>query len=74
MHLTKKIKINPTEEQVDVLWQLSEQCRCLYNFVLAERKKRFLSQNALWTGYQKFSDNLRQTGLQMDTCIMQISR
>ena len=38
MHLTKKIKINPTEEQVDVLWQLSEQCRCLYNFALAERK------------------------------------
>ncbi|AKB17514.1 transposase [Methanosarcina sp. WWM596] len=38
MHLTKKIKINPTEEQIDVLWQLSEQCRCLYNFALAERK------------------------------------
>lgn len=38
MHLTKKIKINPIEEQVDVLWQLSEQCRCLYNFALAERK------------------------------------
>nr|WP_229389297.1 transposase [Methanosarcina sp. DH2] len=31
--------------------------------------KRFLSQNALWTSYQKFSDNLRQTGLQMDNCI-----
>nr|WP_231585701.1 MULTISPECIES: transposase [unclassified Methanosarcina] len=31
--------------------------------------KRFLSQNALWTGYQSFSDNLQQTGLQMDTCI-----
>lgn len=22
----------------------------------------FLSQNALWTGYQKFADNLQQTG------------
>ena len=39
MHLTKKIKINPTEEQVDVLWQLSEQCRRLYNSALAERKE-----------------------------------
>lgn len=39
MHLTKKIKINPIEEQVDVLWNLSEQCRCLYNFALAERKE-----------------------------------
>lgn len=39
MHLTKKIKIDPTEEQVDVLWQLSEHCRCLYNFALAERKE-----------------------------------
>jgi len=39
MHLTKKIKINPTEEQVDVLWLLSEQCRRLYNSALAERKE-----------------------------------
>lgn len=39
MHLTKKIKINPTEEQVGVLWQLSEQCRRLYNSALAERKE-----------------------------------
>jgi putative transposase len=38
MYLTKKIKINPTEEQVDVLWQLSEQCRRLYNYALTERK------------------------------------
>lgn len=27
--------------------------------------KKFLSQNALWTSYQKFADNLRQTGLLM---------
>ena len=31
--------------------------------------KRFLSQNALWTSYQAFADNLRQTGLWMDVCI-----
>jgi len=24
---------------------------------------RLLSQNALWTGYQQFTDNLRKTGL-----------
>ncbi|MCX9076109.1 MAG: hypothetical protein OIN88_15905 [Candidatus Methanoperedens sp.] len=24
---------------------------------------RFLSQNAMWTGYQQFADNLRNTGL-----------
>lgn len=39
MQLTKKIKIHPTEEQVDVLWKLSEQCRLVYNFALAERKE-----------------------------------
>ncbi len=39
MHLVKKVKIHPTEEQVDVLWTLSELCRNLYNFALAERKE-----------------------------------
>lgn len=38
MQLTKKIRIYPTTEQVDVLWELSEQCRLVYNFALAERK------------------------------------
>jgi hypothetical protein len=27
MQLAKKIQIYPTEEQIDVLWQLSEKCR-----------------------------------------------
>ncbi len=38
MQLTKKIRVYPTAEQVDVLWELSEQCRLVYNFALEERK------------------------------------
>jgi len=37
MQLTQKIKIFPTLEQEEVLWKLSEKCRLLYNFALAER-------------------------------------
>ena len=39
MQLTKKIKIYPTKKQVDVLWQLSDKCRLLYNHALSERKE-----------------------------------
>jgi putative transposase len=38
MQLTKKIKIYPTDEQVNVLWELSNKCRCIYNLALADRK------------------------------------
>jgi len=61
------------------LWERTMKCDC-GNVIDRDRNsainimKRFLSQNALWTGYQRFSDNLRQTGLQIDTCIMQISK
>ncbi len=37
MLLTHKIPITPTAEQEKVLWDLSEKCRLLYNFALAER-------------------------------------
>jgi putative transposase len=37
MQLTQKIHIFPTSEQEEVLWKLSERCRSLYNFALAER-------------------------------------
>ncbi|KXB03352.1 hypothetical protein AKJ47_02425 [candidate division MSBL1 archaeon SCGC-AAA261G05] len=37
MELTQKIKIGPSEEQEKVLTSLSETCRLLYNFSLAER-------------------------------------
>jgi putative transposase len=36
--------------------------------------KRFLSQNALWTGYQQFVGNLRQTGvINEEICLKHIS-
>jgi putative transposase len=37
MQLAKKIQIYPTKEQVDVLWELSDKCRLVYNFALADR-------------------------------------
>lgn len=39
MKLTQQIKINPTKEQKEVLWKLSEKCRLVYNFGLKERKE-----------------------------------
>ena len=38
MILTYKTRIYPTEDQEQVLWDLAEQCRLLYNFALTERK------------------------------------
>src|SRR5665648_1141748 len=38
MKLTKKINIDPTEEQVSVLWELSDKCRFIYNLALADKK------------------------------------
>ncbi len=37
--LTAKVKIKPTAAQQKVLWILSENCRLIYNFALAERKE-----------------------------------
>ncbi len=41
MLLTRKIRITPTTEQAQVLWVLSEKCRLLYNFALAERRNHW---------------------------------
>ena len=38
MLLTYKTRIYPTQEQEEVLWTLSNQCRLLYNFALQERR------------------------------------
>ena len=50
------------------LWDRTMKCDC--GNVLDRDKNssvnqmiRFLSQNALWTGYRQFVDNLRQTGI-----------
>ena len=37
MLLTQKIRFYPTKQQEKVLWDLSERCRLIYNFGLAER-------------------------------------
>ncbi len=41
MHVAAKIKIQVTPEQEDVLWHLSEKCRLVYNFALAERNRNY---------------------------------
>jgi putative transposase len=41
MNLTQKIRIFPTIEQEEVLWKLSEKCRLIYNFALAERRHAY---------------------------------
>ncbi|NPE31955.1 IS200/IS605 family element transposase accessory protein TnpB [Methanococcoides sp. SA1] len=38
MQLTKKYKIHPTEEQLGMLWKLSDACTFIYNIGLAEIK------------------------------------
>jgi len=39
MQLTKVQRIYPTEEQVDVLWKISEKLRLLYNLALNDRQQ-----------------------------------
>ncbi|MBN1133956.1 MAG: helix-turn-helix domain-containing protein [Methanosarcinaceae archaeon] len=45
MLVTKKYKIQVTKEQVDVLWNLSEKRRLLYNFALSERNEAWENDN-----------------------------
>ncbi|TFG00611.1 MAG: hypothetical protein EU541_01710 [Promethearchaeota archaeon] len=44
MQLSQKIRIYPTEEQLQVLWDVSEKCRLLYNFALSERIENWKEQ------------------------------
>jgi len=50
------------------IWKRTMVCEC-GNIIDRDRNSavnimcRFLSQNAKWTGYQQFADNLRKTGL-----------
>jgi len=52
------------------LWKRIMECDC-GNVIDRDRNSaifimlRFLSQNAMWTGYQQFVDNLRKTGLML---------
>ena len=44
MQLTRKVRIYPSKEQEDTLWVLSDRCRLIYNFALAERKERYATE------------------------------
>ena len=46
MQLAKKIQIYPTEEQINVRWELSNKCKIVYNFALADRKDSYDKENA----------------------------
>jgi len=52
------------------LWMRNMECDC-GNYIDRDQNSainimyNFLSQNALWTGFQQFAENLRQTGLPM---------
>lgn len=56
MQLTQKIMIHPTKEQETILWVLSEKCRLIYNFGLAERKEAYKK-------HEKISYCIQQNGL-----------
>lgn len=43
--LTRKFLVNPTQQQEEVLWELAETCRLLYNHALAERKYLYDAYN-----------------------------
>lgn len=52
------------------LWKRNMECDC-GNYIDRDQNSainimyNFLSQNAMWTGFQQFAENLRQTGLPM---------
>lgn len=56
MELTLKFRINPTKEQEDVSWILSEKCRLLYNFALGHRNKVYKETGVSMTYGQQQDD------------------
>lgn len=57
IHLTYKTRIYPTQEQEEVLWTLSNQCRLLYNFALQERMDEW-KDNKVSINYNKQQNDL----------------
>ncbi len=45
MFLTRNYKIRVSDEQKDVLWNISEQCRLVYNNALSERRSAWENEN-----------------------------
>lgn len=64
MQLTQQIKIDPTDKQKEVLWNLSERCRLCYNFALTERMENWKTnkdkpkEERTYVGYNKQQDDL----------------
>ena len=64
MQLAQQIKINPTDAQKEVLWELSERCRLCYNFALTERMENWKvnkdnpKEERTYIGYSKQQDDL----------------
>jgi putative transposase len=56
VQLTQKMSIFPTPEQEEALWRLSERCRLLYNFALAERIAAWKQGKCV--GYRKQQNDL----------------
>ncbi|MFW9989439.1 MAG: RNA-guided endonuclease InsQ/TnpB family protein [Candidatus Odinarchaeota archaeon] len=61
MKLTQKIRIFPTEKQELLLWILSERCRLLYNFALAERMENWHKNKELPREKHQYIDYLIQS-------------
>lgn len=57
MQLTEKVKIHPSEEQIDILWTMSNLCRVIYNFALVERQDAWRTKNRRIT-YQEQQNKL----------------
>lgn len=57
MQLTQKIRIFPSEEQEEVRQDLSEKCRLIYNFALAERIEAW-KKNRKTVNYTKQQNDL----------------
>ena len=60
MQLTQKTRIYPTQEQLEVLWDLSEKCRLIYNFALSERIENWKEQSKLPKNQRKYINYSKQ--------------
>ena len=67
MQLTQQIRIEPTQEQKSVLLDLSERCRLLYNFSLAERRDAF-DKGIKGINYRKQQDDLPEIKKKYPEC------
>ncbi len=61
MKLTQKIRIFPNKEQEHLLFCLSEKCRLLYNFALAERIEKWQKYKDKPKKERKYIDYLQQS-------------